>query len=62
MSSHGRAPGGMIVIDGRKPVKIVVAKITTSADADDELGQRGEDAASISELATSNVRSRCSAA
>ena len=29
MWSHGRVPGGMIVIAGRKPGKTVVAKMTT---------------------------------
>ena len=41
-SSHGCAPGGISVIDGSSPWKTVVAKMTTSAEADHELGHGGE--------------------
>ena len=43
MLSHGRVPGGMIVIAGRKPVKTVVAKRTTRLIPTTNSGSGGED-------------------
>ena len=61
MLSHGRVPGGMIVIAGRKPGKIVVAKMTTRLIPTTNSGREAKTSV-VSELVTSNVRSRRSAA
>ena len=61
MLSQGRVPGAMIVIAGRKPVKIVVAKTTTRLIPTTNSGRAAKTRV-VSELATSNVRSRRSAA
>src|SRR5436190_20203075 len=61
MSSHGRAPGGMIVIAGRKPGNTLVAKITTRAMPTTNSGSAAKTSV-VTELVTSNDRSRFSAA
>ena len=61
MSSHGRPPGGICVIDGRVPGKTVVAKITTSHSPITNSGMAAKSSV-ISELTLSKRLSRRSAA
>src|SRR6476646_5410458 len=61
MSSHGRPPGGICVIEGRVPGKTVVAKITTSQSPITNSGMAANSKV-MSELALSKSLSRRSAA
>ena len=61
MSSQGRAPGAIRVIEGRVPGKTVVAKSTTSHSPITNSGMAANSSVT-SELALSKPRSRLSAA